>query len=220
MKKVAAGELVLVSTGANDWLESNGTMERVDGGYRVSARKPFASGSPGGDMAITSAAYKDPVKGEVVLHFGVSLKQDGVRLADDWDTLGMRGTGSGSIVLENVFVPEGAVSLERPRGKFHPFWGVVLAVAMPAVMSVYLGIAERARDVAVEMAKKEAGEITWQLVGELETELTVCRLAVADMVRLANDGAFEPNERLASEIVARKSIAARSAVAVAVTAME
>src|SRR4029078_3139579 len=37
LRKIAASELVLVSTGAGDWVQSNGTVERVTGGYRVSA---------------------------------------------------------------------------------------------------------------------------------------------------------------------------------------
>src|SRR5690606_19462878 len=41
--KVAAGA-ILVSTGASDWVDSTGHAQRVDGGYRVSARKAPASG--------------------------------------------------------------------------------------------------------------------------------------------------------------------------------
>lgn len=41
LRRVAAEEIGLVSTGASDWVDSNGTMERVEGGYRVSARKVF-----------------------------------------------------------------------------------------------------------------------------------------------------------------------------------
>ena len=37
--RVAKKELVLVSTGARDWLASNGEAKKVDGGYRVSARE-------------------------------------------------------------------------------------------------------------------------------------------------------------------------------------
>ena len=46
-------------------------MRRVDGGYRVTAMKPFASGSPKGDVLVTSAAYDDPVDGPIVMHFPV-----------------------------------------------------------------------------------------------------------------------------------------------------
>ncbi len=77
LEKVAAQELVLISTGANDWLGSNGEVEKVEGGYRVSARKPFASGSPGGDILITSAPYQDPEQGWQVLHFPVPLAAEG-----------------------------------------------------------------------------------------------------------------------------------------------
>src|SRR3546814_182939 len=66
LEKVAADEAILVSTGANDWLESNGRMERVEGGFKVTATKPFASGAPGGDLLVTSAAYDDPREGAQV----------------------------------------------------------------------------------------------------------------------------------------------------------
>ena len=36
LERVADGEAVLVSTGANDWLDSNGSVTRVDGGFRLS----------------------------------------------------------------------------------------------------------------------------------------------------------------------------------------
>ena len=48
LRKIAASELVLVSTGAGDWVESVGKAERAPGGYRVSAVKRFGSGSPVG----------------------------------------------------------------------------------------------------------------------------------------------------------------------------
>src|SRR5687768_3062752 len=59
LKKVAESQLVLVSTGAADWLESNGSMSKADGGYVVSAHKHFASQSAVGDMLVTSAPFMD-----------------------------------------------------------------------------------------------------------------------------------------------------------------
>jgi alkylation response protein AidB-like acyl-CoA dehydrogenase len=85
---------VLISTGANDWMESNGAAKRADGGFRVSAKKPFGSGSPKGDVLVTSAPFEDPAEGWQVLHFAVPFAALGVSLADDWRTLGMRATGS------------------------------------------------------------------------------------------------------------------------------
>ena len=45
LRRIAEEQIVLVSTGASDWLDSSGTAERVQGGYLVSGRKIFGSGS-------------------------------------------------------------------------------------------------------------------------------------------------------------------------------
>ena len=46
LRRVAAEELILVTSGGADWLAGSGRAEPVDGGYRVTARKVFVSGSP------------------------------------------------------------------------------------------------------------------------------------------------------------------------------
>jgi alkylation response protein AidB-like acyl-CoA dehydrogenase len=132
LERVAAEEAVLVSTGANDWLESNGTVERVAGGFLVSAKKPFGSGSPKGEILVTSAPYDDPVEGWQVLHFTLPFSAEGVSLADDWQAMGMRATGSQTVILECVFVPEEMVVLRRPRGQWHMAWNVIITVALPS----------------------------------------------------------------------------------------
>ncbi len=139
LKKVVDGA-VLVSTGGRDWLESNGSMKRVEGGYLVSARKAFASGSQAGDIFVSSAPYEDPEEGPLVLHFGVPATSEGIHIEDDWNAFGMRGTGSQSIIMEDVFVPDSAIALRRKQGVWHPVWGVVLMIAMPLIMSVYRGV--------------------------------------------------------------------------------
>ena len=221
LRKVAANELVLVSTGANDWLSSNGRLERTEGGYRLTARKTFASGSPAGNVLVTSAPYEDPGEGWQVLHFPVPFSAEGVRVQDDWKTMGMRGTGSNTVVLENVFIPEDTVGLRRPRGAFHPVWGVILTVAMPYIMAVYVGIAESAADIARTQAKKRGDDETLpSLLGELENELTSARLAHDSMVELANDWDFEPSMQGTSEILVRKTLAARASLATVEKALE
>jgi alkylation response protein AidB-like acyl-CoA dehydrogenase len=225
LRRVAAEQCVLVSTGANDWLESNGTLERTDangGGYLVTAIKRFASGSIVGDFALTSGAYTDPQQGERVLHFVASLRGNGVSILNDWDTHGMRGTGSNAIRFDRAFIPDAAITLDRPRGAFHPFFSVVLMVAMPMVMNVYLGVAERAAELALAAAGKgkKPDELTFQLAGELERERTICRLAVDDMMRLTNGREFKPSNELSSQMLARKAIAARSAIRTVEKAVE
>ena len=221
LERVAANEAVLISTGASDWMESNGTVTRADGGFRVSAKKPFGSGSPKGDVLVTSAPFEDPKEDWQVLHFTVPFTAQGVSLADDWRTLGMRATGSQTIILDNVFVPDDAISLKRPRGRFHPAWNVILTAAMPLIMSVYTGVAEAAAVIGHEQAQRRQGDPTVPyLLGELTNQLTAAQLAVDDMVRLANDLNFAMDVKVANAILIRKTIAAEHVIATVEKALE
>lgn len=221
LQRAAAGETVLISTGANDWMESNGSMQRAEGGFVVSARKPFGSGSPKGEVLVTSAAFDDAAEGSQVLHFAVPFSAPGISLADDWHTLGMRATGSHTIVLDKVFVPDEAVVLRRPRGRFHPAWNVILTVALPLIMSVYAGVAEAAAAIGREQASRRADDpATPYLLGELANCLTSTQLAVDDMVRLADDLKFAMSVELTNAVLVRKTIAAESVLATVEKAME
>ncbi len=221
LDKVVAGELILVTSGANDWLESNGTVEAVEGGYRVTAFKPFVSGSPKGDVLLTSAAYDSPEDGPQVLHFPVPLKSEGVSILDDWRTVGMRATGSRTVRLENVFVPEAAVALKRPRAGFHPAFAVIVTVALPLVLSAYVGTAEAAAGIARDRAKGRAGDpVTPYLIGEMDNLLTTAQMAREDMIRLANNFNFAPSVELASSVLTRKTICANAVIATAEKALE
>jgi alkylation response protein AidB-like acyl-CoA dehydrogenase len=222
LRNVAAKQLVLVSTGANDWLESSGEGVRAEGGYRVTATKPFASQSAAGDVLVTSAPFHDGEKGWQVLHFPVPLKSAGVTVLNNWRALGMRATGSHSVRLDGVFVPEASVNLRRPCGVFHPVFNVVAAVAMPIVMSVYTGIAQKAAEIAIGAARKQtrpkphlAGA-----VGAMMNELTSAELHWRDMVRITNDLDFEPVNRVGQEILSRKTNSANACIGVVTKAME
>jgi alkylation response protein AidB-like acyl-CoA dehydrogenase len=222
LKNVAENQLVLVSTGARDWLESNGTMTRTEGGYLVSARKYFASQSAVGDMLVTSAPFLDPEQGWQVLHFPVSMKAKGVTVLNDWRALGMRGTGSHTVKLENVFVPDSAVVLRRPQGEFHPVWNVVLTVAMPLIMSVYVGIAEKAAQLSIGHArgKKTAKPHVPYLIGEMNNELVAAEIQLNDMIRIANNYDFTPIDQNGHDILARKTNVANATIHVVTKAME
>jgi alkylation response protein AidB-like acyl-CoA dehydrogenase len=209
--KVAQGELVLVSTGAQDWLESTGSATRVEGGYRVTAQKRFASGSPAGDLLMTSAPYDDPQEGALVLQMAVPLQAEGVRSNEDWDTLGMRATGSHTLTLDNVFVPDTAVALKRPRGVWHPLFNVICSVALPLIVSVYVGVAEAAAELARAAARKRLDDphLPYQL-GEMENALLVAQMARREMIGNAAGYDFPPELERANAALMRKTIASEA----------
>ncbi len=221
LRKVAASELVLISTGAGDWIDSVGRAERVPGGYQVSATKRFCSGAPQGDLLITSVPFA-PAEGPAeVLHFAVSLEAPGVKVGDDWNTLGMRGTGSHSIELTDVFVPEEAIAARRPRGQWHSMWNVVVMVASPLYMAPYVGIAERASELAHAAAAKRAVDaILLQCLGELANQLAIAQMAWHEMVAITNDYEAAPTLDLVNRMLIRKTVAANAAMATVSKAME
>lgn len=222
LRKVASEQPVLISTGAKDWLESNGSMEKVEGGYLVSAHKYFASQSAIGDIAVTSAPYFDPEEGWQVLHFSVPMNAEGVSLIENWETLGMRATGSHTIVFDKVFVPDSAIALSRSQGGFHPVWNVVLTVAMPLIMAVYVGIAQKAAEIALDTAKHQAAPKPYLAseVGAMNNSLQTAVIIWEDMLRLTNNFDFEPTDEIGHEILTRKTIVANAAIDVVTKAME
>jgi len=205
LRRIAEQRLVIAGTGANDWLESSGHAVRVDGGYQVTARKRFVSGAPGAQIFVTSARCAGDA-GPEVIHFAVPFAADGVRMIETWDTLGMRGTGSNDVELRDVFVRDEAIAARRPAGVWHPMWDAILPVAMPLIVSAYVGMADAAAALGVEAARGKGAPLA-SAVGEMTNALTVAELAVADMVRLNAEYGFTPGIANTSAVLARKAIA-------------
>lgn len=219
LKRVAAEDLVLVSSGGSDWLQSGGKAEKVDGGFRVTARKPFSSGCPAGDLLVTSAVWDDPDGGPTVLHFAVSLKAEGVRILDTWRTMGMRGTGSHDIELTGVFVPDAAVSGRRPQGAWHMLFHIISMIAFSLIYSAYVGVAEGARAKALDAARRKPEDQTLPfLVGEMENAFAAAEMAIGRMIELAMSGA--PGPETTSRAMTCRTIVGRSAIETVERAME
>ena len=208
LRKVAENDLIIATTGANDWLASSGTAEKVEGGYRVNAHKRFVSGAPGAQVFATSAIISGP-DGDEVLHFAIPIQSEGIRIENTWNTLGMRATGSNDVIMEQVFVPEFSIIARRPAGAWHPMWGVILPSALPLISAVYVGLAERASELAVDAAKFRQAELAGP-VGEMLNALSAARIALDDMVRINDDHGFEPTLDNADAILTRKSLVAEA----------
>jgi len=207
LERIAAGELVIAGTGANDWLASNGEAKETEGGYVVNAHKRFVSGGPGADLFVTSSPFDGP-DGQEVLHFAIPFKTEGVAIQSNWNTHGMRGTGSNDVIMNDVFVPAAAIVARRPVGKWHPMWDMILPIALPMIVSCYVGLAETAVAMAVAGARNKPHLA--HVVGEMKNELAVAQLAVEDMVRITDDYKFAPGVETTDAILTRKTIATRA----------
>ncbi len=219
LRRVAAEELILVTSGGSDWLAGSGRAERVVGGYRITARKVFASGSPAGDVFMTMAIHDDPREGPTVLHVAIPLGAPGVTVHDNWRTLGMRATGSHDVTLDDVFVPDAAVGVRRPPGRWTPVWHVVATIALPIIYSVYVGVAEAARDLALDAAgRRRDDDETQELVGTMDVELAAARLALRSMIDAANGGRMGPE--ITNQVVIGRALVGRAAIRTVEAALE
>ena len=153
---VAGERILLLSSGGSDWIGGSGKAEKVEGGYRISARKVFTSGAPTGDIFMTGAILETEGEPPMVLHFGVPMNSPHVKVLDTWRTLGMRGTGSHDVMIDGHVVPEAGVAVKRKAGEWHLIFQIIATIAFPLVYAVYLGVAESARDIAIGLAKRKA----------------------------------------------------------------
>jgi acyl-CoA dehydrogenase len=206
-RKVVDEGAIFVSTGASDWVESNGTVKRVEGGFRVSAHKAPASGCEVATVAATSFRWEDEDGGAQVIHCMVPCGADGVSIEKTWDTLGMRATGSHTMVFEDVFVPDAAVALTRPAGEWPPVLNAVGTAALPLIMSAYVGVADAVVDEVQSMLSGRDAPHTIQLVGEMLTAHTTAADMVEAMLREADNLAFTPSNEMASRVLSRKRVA-------------
>jgi alkylation response protein AidB-like acyl-CoA dehydrogenase len=179
LRRVADEGILLVSTGGGDFTRPKGEARKVDGGYRVSGRKQFASQSSYGDVLSTMFVFEDPEQGRRVLNMAVPVRADGVSVLDNWDTLGMRGTASNDVVLEDVLVPEDKVLANRPYGVVDPALQVIVSIAMPIIAAVYLGVAEAAYEAALEVAKGKGDDpLVHRQIGLMAHRLRVASWAL------------------------------------------
>jgi alkylation response protein AidB-like acyl-CoA dehydrogenase len=219
LRRVAAESLILLSSGGADWIAGSGEAERVEGGYRIRARKPFTSGAEAGDLLMTGAVLTEPDGARWVLHFAAPMRSAEVRIDPTWRVLGMRGTGSHDVVLDGLFVPEAAVALKRPAGEWHPLFEIIATIAFPLIYAVYLGVAESARDRAVELARRRtAGAHALALAGRMDTALRAAQIAHAAM--LAAVERDDPGPASVNEVMIGRTLVAENAIRAVELALE
>jgi len=137
----------------------------VDGGYRVTGTTVFSSNCHAAtwlnglaQVYDGDAPHLDASGAPLTLLTLVPMRE--ASIVDNWNTLGMSGTGSHDVVLENVFVPtERAVPfvpLEKPSGAYSgPFHRLSIWPAVAAQVPAALGIARAAIDDVIELAMRK-----------------------------------------------------------------
>lgn len=215
LKRVATTETILLSSGGSDWVGGSGRAERVEGGWRIRARKAFVSGAPVGTLLITGAVSDD---GEVI-HFALPMDAPEVTLRDTWHTLGMRGTASQEVEVEGFFVPDDKVALKRRAGEWHPLFHIIGTLAFPLIYAAYLGVAEGAVAIALDLARRRSGPARQpRLAGEMQVALRAAEIAHRFMVAEAEKN--RPSAESVGEVAMGRRLVADNAIRAVELALE
>jgi alkylation response protein AidB-like acyl-CoA dehydrogenase len=163
-------------------LYSSGRAERVEGGYRFFGHKNFGTLSPVWNwLNIYGLDNTDPNDPKMV-HALLARDTPGYRIVETWDTLGMRATASQDTILEGALVPDRHVIRTRGPGfaGADEFILTMFGWFEPMFANVYIGLAERARDLAVERVKKKTSvaEMTRSMAYHPEIQHTIADIVI------------------------------------------
>jgi alkylation response protein AidB-like acyl-CoA dehydrogenase len=140
----------------------NGTL--VDGGYRLNGTWNFLSGSHHASWVFLTASCDNGNGGRELRNFFVRASE--VQFIEDWEVMGLRGTGSRSCKVDNVFVPshrsvlyDDILAGTGPGAKVHPQYSMCRAprrfLTAFAITPVFVGLANRALDMATDMVRSK-----------------------------------------------------------------
>mgnify|MGYP003221106231 FL=1 len=199
LKPLASGEKIgcfgLTEPGAGSDAASGTTTARWEGDhYVLNGRKCFITNAPIADFAIISA-MTDRTKGvKGISVFIVDANTEGWSVGAHENKMGIRGTITSDIVLDNVKVPK--ENLLDVEGKGFKIMMNTLDYGRIGVAAQALGIAQGALDEAIKYVKerKQFGkplskfQNTQFKIAELATKVQAARLLVYDDAKIKDEG--------------------------------
>jgi L-evernosamine nitrososynthase len=150
LKEIVDGGVVLaaaISEPGQDLTRPGTVATRTKSGWRIDGRKMFCTMSPAATDLYVSVTYADGDGVERYAYAMVPTGAPGVVVHDDWDALGMRASGSNSISLEGVELPESGVRGGFRAGEQLPYMERNLVAGLFHA-AASLGIAESADAIA------------------------------------------------------------------------
>ncbi|WP_433260847.1 acyl-CoA dehydrogenase family protein [Actinosynnema sp. CS-041913] len=178
-----------------------GRADKVPGGFRLSGRWPFGSGSTHADWVGSGAfvyengepyASPDGSNPHESRLFFVPGGQ--IESIDNWHTLGLRGSGSCDYRINDVFVPDNhTLTFDSPKVPNGPL--VQPEVIQRSMCGVSLGIARAALDHAREVIATRVDRMTdtpWSQLERVQIALAECEAEYYS----ARSGVYKALERV------------------------
>jgi 3-hydroxy-9,10-secoandrosta-1,3,5(10)-triene-9,17-dione monooxygenase len=167
-------------------------IEKVDGGYVVSGRWAWSSGSLHATWALGGVVQLGP-DGAPIDVGSVIMPMSELTIEDTWFVAGMKGTGSNTVVADRVFVPDHRYAsvpagIAGHYGTEHTdealYHSALIPVLALILVGPLLGLGRAALKLAIEKAPKRAVSYTRLAT---QTESTAFQLKIAEAAMTLDD---------------------------------
>ncbi|CDM60802.1 MULTISPECIES: acyl-CoA dehydrogenase family protein [Rhizobium] len=178
---------------------------KVEGGVLLNGDRPFASGSHVADYLMV--AWEDEKTNARNVAY-IPANRAGITIADDWDGIGQRQTGSGRVFYKDVTVRDDEILLERPKD---PSALLIPQQQQSVLLNVFVGSAQgaliAAREYTVTTSRpwiysgvERHSDDPWikRQYGELWTKVQAAT-ALADRAASAMDSAYAKGAALTAQ---------------------
>ena len=177
-----------MTSGGSDWLAGSGRAEKVDGrlpDHRSQGlRERLAGGRPVHDDGHPRRSRRG---GPTVLHFAIPFDAPASRSTTTGTRSACAAPAPTTSTLDGVFVPDAAIGVRRPAGRWGPAWHVVASIALPLIYSVYVGVAEGRPGPRAARGgrppRTTPASRSWS--ARMENELAAARMALRQMIDAA-----------------------------------
>jgi alkylation response protein AidB-like acyl-CoA dehydrogenase len=198
MRGIAAKQIILCGASTEAGTDLSAPMTEAtatDDGYVINGHKMFGTLSPAANLifSVLRVPEGDGYRGGLVFY---AKDTPGVTVLDNWDAMGMRASGSHDVVLKDVRVPQASLIPGRTWGVIDGRFADNSASLNFTLACCFLGMAEAARDIAIERAMRRKGPRAkaladripiQQLIAEIEIDLAASRAILDRTARLADE---------------------------------
>ncbi len=189
LRAIAEGGMLICATATErgtDNLHPFTEATRDGDSWLINGAKMFVTMSPVATHLAMNLRMRDEA-GDHLATTMMPIDTPGLVPQDDWDALGMRGSGSQSVKFDNVRLGKHAVRPIGPWGKWSTNVLINRTLGNLTLVAAFLGIAEHAREIALSSLATQTrvdkpvntNPGVQQSVGELEIELIQCRALLA-----------------------------------------
>jgi alkylation response protein AidB-like acyl-CoA dehydrogenase len=218
LQQIARDGVVLaaaISEPGQDLTRPGTRATRTESGWRIDGRKTFCTMAPAATELYVAVTHADRDGSDRYAYAMVPTDAPGVTIHDDWDALGMRASGSNTISLEGVQLPESGVRGGFRAGDPLPYMERNL-VAGPFHAAASLGIAESADQIARRaLSRRHDGDARARMqIADTTIDLAAARAVLSRATTLidnhhaanpASEGSPEQLDALFAEAQAAKA---------------